>query len=95
MLTKMKIRAILFDLDGTLIDQFEAIHRAFSKTLITMGFPSPSFEKVKRAVGGASDTTMVKLIGPEEQRKQFQSLGLFLSRKCSMDCIACRAHLKG
>ncbi|MAE53509.1 MAG: haloacid dehalogenase [Opitutae bacterium] len=65
MLTKMKIRAILFDLDGTLIDQFEAIHRAFSKTLITMGFPSPSFEKVKRAVGGASDTTMVKLIGPE------------------------------
>ena len=61
----MKIRAILFDLDGTLIDQFEAIHRAFSKTLITMGFPSPSFEKVKRAVGGASDTTMVKLIGPE------------------------------
>ena len=25
----MPIKAIMFDLDGTLIDQFEAIHRAF------------------------------------------------------------------
>ena len=59
----MTIRAILFDLDGTLIDQFEAIHRAFSKVLVKMGFPPPSFEKVKRAVGGASVNTMTKLVG--------------------------------
>jgi len=64
-LAKMKIRAILFDLDGTLIDQFLAIHKAFSKTLVKMGFPPPSFDEVKRAVGGASDTTMAKLIGTE------------------------------
>ena len=61
----MKTRAILFDLDGTLIDQFLAIHKAFSKTLVKMGFPPPSFDEVKRAVGGASDTTMAKLIGSE------------------------------
>ena len=61
----MRPRAILFDLDGTLIDQFQAIHRAFSLTLSSMGYPEPSFETVKRAVGGASDTTMQKLIGPE------------------------------
>ena len=61
----MKTRAILFDLDGTLIDQFKSIHSAFSKTLIQMGFPAPSFDKVKRAVGGSSDITMAKLIGPE------------------------------
>ncbi len=59
----MKIQAILFDLDGTLIDQFEAIHKAFSRTLLEMGFPEPSFEQVKRAVGGASESTMQKLIG--------------------------------
>ena len=64
-LAKMKTRAILFDLDGTLIDQFEAIHSAFSKTLVKMGFPPPSFEKVKRAVGGAAETTMATLIGTE------------------------------
>ena len=61
----MKMRAILFDLDGTLIDQFLAIHKAFSKTLVRMGFPPPSFDEVKRAVGGSSDTTMSKLIGSE------------------------------
>ena len=59
----MKPRSILFDLDGTLIDQFEAIHLSFSQTLITMGYPPPSFDKVKRAVGGASLKTMEKLIG--------------------------------
>lgn len=61
----MPIRAIMFDLDGTLIDQFEAIYRAFSRVITSMGFPAPSFDTVKRAVGGASDTTMTKLIGEE------------------------------
>jgi HAD superfamily hydrolase (TIGR01509 family) len=61
----MPIRAILFDLDGTLIDQFEAIHRAFARTLTLLGCPKPSYETVKRSVGGASLTTMTKLIGPE------------------------------
>lgn len=61
----MPIRAILFDLDGTLIDQFEAIHRAFERVLTQMGYPKPSYETVKRSVGGASLTTMTKLIGPD------------------------------
>jgi len=61
----MKIRAILFDLDGTLIDQFVAIHKSFSRTLLKMGFPPPTFDQVKSAVGGASEATMSKLIGPD------------------------------
>ena len=61
----MTPRAILFDLDGTLIDQFQAIYRAFSKTLKSMGLREPSFAEVKKAVGGASQATMEKLIGPE------------------------------
>ena len=44
----MSIRAILFDLDGTLIDQFDAIHRAFALTLESMGFNKPGFEEVKK-----------------------------------------------
>ena len=65
----MKNRAILFDLDGTLIDQFKAIHSAFSKTIVKMGYPPPSFEKVKRSIGGSSDVTMAKLIGPERAKE--------------------------
>ena len=66
-------RAILFDLDGTLIDQFQAIHKAFSKTLKTMGLREPSFSEVKKAVGGASQATMEKLIGSE---RTFEALKL-------------------
>ncbi len=70
----MPIRAIMFDLDGTLIDQFEAIHRAFSRVLVSMNFPKPSYEKVKRAVGGASDTTMAKLVGRENSEEAVKRL---------------------
>ena len=70
----MTPRAILFDLDGTLIDQFQAIHRAFSLTLEQMGFETPSFEKVKKAVGGASESTMTKLIGPERAKEAVEIL---------------------
>jgi len=61
----MKLQAILFDLDGTLIDQFEAIHRAFARTIEIMGFEPPTYDEVKKSVGGASEATMAKLIGQE------------------------------
>ena len=70
----MPIRAILFDLDGTLIDQFEAIHRAFARVLTQMGYPEPSYEKVKSSVGGASLSTMTKLIGPERAHEAVEIL---------------------
>ena len=70
----MSIRAILFDLDGTLIDQFDAIHRAFALTLESMGFNKPGYEEVKKAVGGASEATMIKLIGTERAKEAVQLL---------------------
>jgi phosphoglycolate phosphatase len=65
----MNFRAILFDLDGTLIDQFTAIHLAFSKALSKMGYREPSYDEVRRAVGGASEATMTKLIGPSRAKE--------------------------
>ena len=65
----MALRAILFDLDGTLIDQFDAIHRAFSQVIEKMGLPIPDYETVKKAVGGASESTMGKLIGKSRAKE--------------------------
>lgn len=65
----MTLRAILFDLDGTLIDQFQAIYNAFSQVIHQMGFPIPDFATVKKAVGGASEMTMGKLIGQENAKE--------------------------
>ena len=39
-----------------------------------MGFPEPSYEKVKRSVGGASESTMTKLIGPERAKEAVRTL---------------------
>ena len=70
----MPTRAILFDLDGTLIDQFEAIYKAFSQVIEEMGFLKPNFETVKKAVGGASEATMTKLIGKKYAVEAVQRL---------------------
>ena len=70
----MTLRAILFDLDGTLIDQFHAIHKAFSQVISQMGFPVPDYETVKKSVGGASESTMAKLIGKENSQKAVELL---------------------
>ncbi len=65
----MPIRAILFDLDGTLINQFQPIYKAFSEVISQMGYPKPTYEEVKKSIGGASESTMSKLIGKEKAKE--------------------------
>jgi phosphoglycolate phosphatase len=52
---------VYFDLDGTLIDHFDAIHRSFSHAAEQMGLPKPSFEKVVATVGGSVPITASRL----------------------------------
>lgn len=58
-------RVILFDLDGTLIDHFRAIHRAYQHAQESLGLPAASLAKVKETVGGSVPVTMRKLVGDE------------------------------
>ncbi len=54
---------VLFDLDGTLVDNFEAIHRCYDDVMSMMGLPSVTLEQIRRAVGGSVNVTVVKLAG--------------------------------
>jgi phosphoglycolate phosphatase len=54
---------VLFDLDGTLVDNFEAIHRCYDDVMRMMGLPSVTLEQIRRAVGGSVNVTVVKLAG--------------------------------
>jgi phosphoglycolate phosphatase-like HAD superfamily hydrolase len=65
MTTPTRFRAFLFDLDGTLIDHFEAIHRSYVHTLGRMGLPVPTAEQVRRAVGGGLEKAMLRFVPPE------------------------------
>lgn len=60
------IRAVLFDLDGTLIDHFATLFRCYEHALATLGLPVPTPDHVRRSVGGSMEVTMRKLI-PESQ----------------------------
>ena len=55
----MRFRTVLFDLDGTLMDHLPAIHRSYVHTLPQLGLPAPTYEQVKRAIGGGLENAML------------------------------------
>lgn len=67
----MRFRTVLFDLDGTLIDHFAAIHRCHTHTMRTMGLSAPSLEQVRSAVGGGLENAITLLVGPARAAEAF------------------------
>src|SRR4051812_28111507 len=60
-----RFTTFLFDLDGTLIDHFTAIHRCHVHTMKQLGLPPPTLAQVRAAVGGGLETAIERLAGPE------------------------------
>ncbi len=59
----MRYRTVLFDLDGTLIDHFAAIHRCHAHTMRSLGLPAPTAAQVRAAVGGGLEHALTQLAG--------------------------------
>ena len=53
-----RFATLLLDLDGTLVDAFTTIHRSYVHVLPQLGYPAPSMEQVRRAVGGGLENAM-------------------------------------
>jgi len=62
----MSFKTILLDLDGTLVDAFTTIHRAYCHTLPQFGKPAPTLDEVRRAVGGGLRDAMGHFL-PQDQ----------------------------
>lgn len=60
--TSSPFRAVLFDLDGTLIDHFETLFLCYQHTLTQLGRPVPSRDLLRRSVGGSMEVTMRKFV---------------------------------
>jgi phosphoglycolate phosphatase len=58
-------RTVLFDMDGTLVDAFKTLHRAYSHTLPLLGYPAPTAEEVRSSVGGGLENAMGHFVPPE------------------------------
>lgn len=53
-------RLVIFDLDGTLVDAYEAISKSFNHTMRVLGYPFQSRLTIRRAVG-FGDANLLKL----------------------------------
>ena len=83
-----KVRGVIFDLDGTLIDSYQAIYLGFHHAYSEMGLPPLSYEQVQRAVGRGLGHTFRELLGEE---KVPQALSLF--RKKYEEIFRAHTHL--
>tara|TARA_B110000483_G_scaffold35949_1_gene44000 strand:- start:70 stop:732 length:663 start_codon:yes stop_codon:yes gene_type:complete len=61
----MRFRTFLFDLDGTLIEHLPAIHRCYAYTIPKLGYPAPTYQEVKNAIGGGLPRAMGKFVPAE------------------------------
>ena len=57
------IKLIIFDLDGTLVDAYQAVGQSVNYTLGRLGFASRSHAEIKRSVGGGDRKLMVHFVG--------------------------------
>ena len=57
------IRAIVFDLDGTLIDGYDAIHAALAHALERLGVPVPGRARVREMVGHGLESLLEQAVG--------------------------------
>jgi len=58
--------AVLFDMDGTLVDHFETIFRCYEYAAKKLGKSPPTYESVKRGVGGSMPVTIRKFFEDAE-----------------------------
>jgi HAD superfamily hydrolase (TIGR01549 family) len=60
-----RIRAIVFDLDGTLVDSYGAIALALNRARVHYDLPPLQEPEVRRAVGHGLDDLLARTLGPD------------------------------
>ncbi|MCX7705287.1 MAG: HAD family hydrolase [bacterium] len=65
----MKKKLFIFDLDGTLIDAYQAIWETLVYTLTKLGYPPVDFETAKRAVGHGDKNYIPRFFKPCDIKK--------------------------
>ncbi|MDR2030532.1 MAG: HAD family hydrolase [Puniceicoccales bacterium] len=60
------VQTIFFDLDGTLVDHFRAIHRCYNHILREFSLPERSFADIKKRIGPPLAATVAELLDRAE-----------------------------
>lgn len=68
----MAYRVIIFDLDGTLVDSFRAIHGSLKEAMRALGVPPWDYETTIRHVGRGLDHLVETAVGPERKPRALE-----------------------
>lgn len=63
------LRAIIFDLDGTLVDAYPAVVSSVNYALTTLGFKPQSYDVIKKSVGWGDKHLMAGFVGEAKAAK--------------------------
>lgn len=64
------IKAVLFDLDGTLIDSNEAIFKTYQEVALQIGKPIPSSDNIRKLLGQPSEYNLNYLFGDHPKARE-------------------------
>ena len=70
-----RVRAVILDVDGTLIDSNDAHARAYVEAAQELGIRDVSFEEVRRLIGMGGDKLVPRVFGFAEESDRGQRLG--------------------
>ena len=80
-------RAVVFDLDGTLVDAYAAIHESLGVVLAAFGRPPVTRDETRRMVGHGLEMLVAKAVGEENVaegvrlfRERYEKVGLEKTR---------------
>ena len=63
---RLRLRGVIFDLDGTLLDSFEPIFRSFRHTFQTLGYDLQLLEGKRSVVGSTLEESLAQLVDPPD-----------------------------
>ncbi len=87
-----RFKAIIFDLDGTLLDSLEDIADSMNLVLKRAGFPPHPVEAYKYFIGDGMDVLVERALGPENTRPAVISKCLAALQKVYSEHWAAKTH---
>jgi len=54
--------AVIWDMDGTLVDQTQPIIRCYAEVIQSLGYPAPDADQIRRSMGGPMVSTMALFV---------------------------------
>ena len=79
-----KIKAVLFDLDGTLVDTFESIVISFNEALNVLGAGHVDGEVLKKHIGAPHDVTLRKFAPHASQEELSRGTAVFRKTRAEL-----------